>query len=317
MLVTGATGFIGAYLVTALIAEGARVTIITRDDSKVFESWRRDVKILECDISLSEVSLPKDIEYLFHCAGSIGNPEEYKSANITATLNILSACKELQYFKRLIYLSSIGVMGSNISGNVDETLKCNPQNLYEKSKFKAERLVLGLLDELPVAILRPSSVIGVYSDRKRDPFLKLLKAIKHKRFMLIGKRRTYINLICVEDVVGALITIGKANGDLVSGNCYILNDPIPWVEFSSIISNALEVKEAKILPRFIAWPLAVLGSTLSVLKIKFPITLVRYKGLTNKTIFESAKIRKELGYSPTVGVEAGIIKMTECYKDLL
>jgi len=316
VLVTGATGFIGTYLVPALIAEGAIVTVVTRNKSRVPVQWRAKVKILEIDISRTSVKLPHDTEYVFHCAGSVRIPEEYESANITATAELIDACKRLKNLRRFIHLSSVGVMGSEIVGVVDETASCYPRNLYEKSKFKAECLALHANGEIPVTVLRPSTVFGPYRDAQRDPFMILLRAIKSRRFMLIGNGKSYFNLIYVEDVVNALISLGKTDNIRVEGNCYILNDPITWRAFTYFVTNKLGVRRVRSVPKFILWPIAVFGSAIGILGIRFPITVIRYKGLTNRTIFDSGKIRKDLGWIPAVGVDKGIHNMLDAYRGL-
>ena len=316
VLVTGATGFIGTYLVPALIAEGAIVTVVTRNKSRVPVQWRAKVKILEIDISRTIVKLPQDTEYVFHCAGSVRIPEEFESANITATAEMIEACKRLKNLRRFIHLSSVGVMGSKIAGVVDETTSCHPQNLYEKSKFKAECLALNANGEIPVTVLRPSTVFGPYSDEKQDPFMILLRAIRSRRFMLIGNGRSYFNLIYIEDVVNALICLAKTNNTQVEGNCYILNDPITWRAFTDFVTTKLGVRRVRSLPKFIVWPIAVFGSAIGILGIRFPITVIRYKGLTNRTNFDSGKITKDLGWVPTVGVDKGIHNMLDAYRGL-
>lgn len=315
VVVTGATGFIGSYLVIALIKEGAKVTIVTRAESNVPSMWRSSIDILEFDLSHPNIMLPTDTEYLFHCAGSIRTPEEYESANVVATKNIIDACKKLQSIKRFVHLSSVGVMGCGSPGSFDEAFICSPKNEYEVSKYRAENLVLAAKEELPIAVLRPSTVFGPYPDSKNDPFLILLKAIKSKRFLLIGKEKSYFNLIYIDDVVESLMVIAKANRGVIDSHCYIINDPITWGEFALIVTNKLGIPAVRIVPKIIIQPLAAIGSILSLLRIKFPITMIRYKGLTSKTIFESGAIKRELGFSPVVGVKKGIVNLVENYRN--
>ncbi len=134
--------------------------------------------------------------------------------------------------------------------------------------------------------------------------------------MLIGNGRSYFNLIYVEDVVNALIYLAKTNKTQVEGNCYILNDPITWRAFTDFVTTKLGVRRVRSLPKFIVWPIAVFGSAIGILGIRFPITVIRYKGLTNRTNFDSGKITKDLGWVPIVGVDKGIHNMLDAYRGL-
>ena len=105
----------------------------------------------------------KGNDYIYHLAAVLDETLPKKTLfdiNVGGTLSILEACKE-EKIKRLIYLSTVGVMG-DIEGQADEKYPYNPETNYEKSKAMAERAVLEYYKryKLPVIIIRSALVYG-------------------------------------------------------------------------------------------------------------------------------------------------------------
>ena len=139
IVVTGATGFIGQHLVSRLFEDGERVCILTRNPEKVPFEWKKRLAILKGDLLDKDFSLPDNADVVFHCAGEIKDKDKFEKTNVEGTRNIVRACLKHRQCK-LVHLSSVGVMGSESSGIIDETAKCLPKNAYEKTKYKAEKI---------------------------------------------------------------------------------------------------------------------------------------------------------------------------------
>lgn len=131
------------------------------------------------------------------CRGDISRG---KDARGQCGWNLQGAKAALERGCRLIHLSSAGVVGKSKNYLIDENTICQPGNIYESSKYKAEKIVLdGIANGLRAQILRPTIIFGAGHNENQDSFLQLLKAMKRRRYRNIGKG--IYNLIHVNEVV--------------------------------------------------------------------------------------------------------------------
>jgi dihydroflavonol-4-reductase len=181
--VTGGTGFIGAAIVRALLAEGHEVRTLVRPGGDrrnlaglAVEPWEGDL--------LDPISLQRGLtgcQLLFHAAADYRlwtpNPAAMYSANVTGTRNILNAAL-MTGVSRAVYTSSVGTLGNPGNGTpgTEETPVSFTDMVgdYKKSKFLAEREAEGFLDRgLPLTIVNPSTPVGP-RDIKPTPTGKII-----------------------------------------------------------------------------------------------------------------------------------------------
>jgi len=259
-------------------------------------------------------SLSGRIDIVFHCAGEIKDKEKFEKTNVEGTRNIVRACLKHRQCK-LVHLSSVGVMGSESSGIIDETAKCLPKNAYEKTKYKAEKIIQDAVKNsgLDAVLLRPSIVYGQGIAKDRDSFLALIQAIKKKKFCVFGKAPSYYNIVYVDDVIEALIYL--ANTDIkVSGKVFIINDVISWQCFTKEVLSMLKISGAVInIPSFAGYILALIHEIENKAGIKTPFSISRYKALTCKTIFSSEQLFNQAGFKFRYGNKEGIRIVLEHY----
>lgn len=156
--VTGARGLIGRYIVAALLELGCSVKVLSRCNEGWGECPR--VQVIVSDINdpgVMEIFL-EDAEIVFHCAAELHDESLMYSINVQGTTNIINALKMAESVKYFCYLSSAGVVGPSKDRLVYEQSVCYPNNLYEKTKYKAEQLVLQADLDINVCILRPANV---------------------------------------------------------------------------------------------------------------------------------------------------------------
>jgi UDP-glucose 4-epimerase len=178
ILITGATGFIGGYLVKHFIKEDDQ--IIAQGSSKSsINNLKKE--LLKSEINLNNIdfwqqnflnkkwNFPKfsEIDYIIHCAavtkvreGTIENYDKYFGMNVITTKRIAKKAldEEISHF---IHLSTGQVYGHQISFPITENSPKNPINLYGITKLIGENVItsLGLLG-LNFTIARPFSVYG-------------------------------------------------------------------------------------------------------------------------------------------------------------
>lgn len=174
--VTGATGFIGAHIVRALLERGARVVCLERDAVRsgsldLFDLRRRVTVIngaLE-DFALLERSLNEyEIEAVFHLAAQaiVGaanrSPLSTFEANIRGTYSLLEACRQTDTVGRVVVASSDKAYGTHAQLPYTEEYALNGLFPYDASKVCTDVLARSYAHayQLPVAVTRFANVYG-------------------------------------------------------------------------------------------------------------------------------------------------------------
>ena len=184
LLLTGATGALGAELLRRLVQErpGSRIYVLLRADSEEelrirALSLRSSPAVipLRGDVALNDLGLGDRYHGLagrmgeiYHAAAStrFDQPPGHASRNnLLGTRNVLEfarAARQAGNFGRLHYVSTVYVSGRRTGCMKEDELDCGQQffNSYEWSKFEAERAVRAAGHQLPVTIYRPSVVVG-------------------------------------------------------------------------------------------------------------------------------------------------------------
>lgn len=203
--VTGATGIIGKWIVKILLADGFRVRVLTRESSY---DVRGDLEIIAGDLSnpaVLEKLVQGGAEWLFHCAAELNNEAIMEAVNVTGTRNLIEAAKKanIQFF---CHMSSVGVIGSIPGTLADENTECHPLNTYERTKYRAEQLVLQNPCAKHTVILRPTNVV---SETKPGPLAYVIHSSPKNRLILFLKGREKAHLIHAKDVAAAAIFFAK------------------------------------------------------------------------------------------------------------
>ena len=175
VLVTGADGFIGSHLVDLLVSKGLKVRALSQYNSFNNWGWLEDVKCLnEIEVVSGDVRDPfyckeimRDVDCVFHLAALIAipysytAPQSYVETNVTGTLNICQAAKELGGI-RVIHTSTSEVYGTAQYVPIDENHPLQPQSPYSASKIGADAMAMSYFNafELPLTIARPFNTFG-------------------------------------------------------------------------------------------------------------------------------------------------------------
>lgn len=176
ILVTGATGFLGAHVLRHLLAEGHQLRALYRQAAKRDQNplltpeicakieWFAgdlfDIPVLEAAAS--------GVDRIYHCAALVGfeagQRDQLYRVNVYGTAEIVNLCLRLQ-IPRLVYVSSIAALGRDpLHPEVNEQTpwKDGPFNsAYAISKFRAENEVWrGMQEGLEVVVVNPSIILG-------------------------------------------------------------------------------------------------------------------------------------------------------------
>ena len=214
VLVTGASGFIGSFLVEGGLERGMDVWAGIRKTSS--RKYLQDKRIRFAELNFGNKQQLKEQlavhlqehggwDYIVHCAGVTKclNPADFERGNYLATVNFVEALKELHMVpERFMYISSLSIFGPIHEDDytpINELDRPQPNTAYGVSKLKAERY-LQALNDFPYVIYRPT---GVYGPRERDYFLMAQSVKQHVDFAA-GFKRQDITFIYVKDLVQAV-----------------------------------------------------------------------------------------------------------------
>jgi nucleoside-diphosphate-sugar epimerase len=214
VLVTGASGFIGSFLVEGGLERGMYVWAGVRRTSSRRYLMDERIRFAELDFG-NKPKLMKQLadhkmlhggwDYIIHCAGVTKclDKEDFDKGNYQATVNFVEALKEMGMVpKRFMYISSLSIFGpihEDDGAPISEKDEAQPNTAYGVSKLKSEKYLQSLAD-YPYVIYRPT---GVYGPRERDYFLMAQSVKQHVDFAA-GFKRQDITFIYVKDLVQAV-----------------------------------------------------------------------------------------------------------------
>ncbi len=320
ILVTGSSGFIGSNLVDFLLKEGYTVRGLDegRREFGTAPPQRNSYEELIGDITQEEVvrQATENIDVIFHLASLVTQanvPEKrYWEVNVGGTENLLHASKEAG-IKRFIYCSTDSVIGEICRPPARETDTPRPENIYGITKYEAEKKVLEYSKHMSVVIIRPTRVYGP-GDRR---MLEIFKRIKQGKFFLIGRGQTLFHPVYISDCLQGFklaLEVKGAEGEIfnIGGE-----EPVKIKYFLNVAAKELGVKIGKIyFPCFFAKAIAViLERCCPIAGITPPFTRRNLEFFTKTRSYDISKARKILGYKPDVGVEDGVKKTIQWYRE--
>ncbi len=326
VLITGANGFIGSYLVKAAIEKGYKVAAGIRSTSNLSYLKGLPITYLEMDLSdkiaISEV-LMKQVnqngyfDYIIHNAGITNSlrKQEYHTVNYQYTKNLVNAVIDCHCVpNKFIYMSSLasyGPLNEESIRPIKEDDLSDPITLYGQSKLKAEQFLASKTD-LPYLIFRPT---GVYGPRDKD-FLLMYKMINHHMETYIGTSDQTLTFIYVKDLARLII---NAMGSDISRKSYFVTDGNQYsaLEFSHIIKTTLNKKTLRLVfPKTIVQALAFILEKISRINGKTPIlNTEKLKEISRKHyLCDSSPIFTDFGFKPHYDLTSGIQESIAWYK---
>lgn len=319
-LITGATGFIGPWLVKKLVSLGHKCRCLVRTSSNVEQLILSDVEIVRGDITNSRSlnGVADGIDCIFHLAtlGHMSNftvtEEMFDSVNVQGTVNIMNEALRAGV-KRIIHCSSTAAMGicSEIPSN--ENTPCKPHHAYGRSKLKAEQEIKRIVTEkdLPAVIVRFSLVYG--PGEPRD-MLKLTRLAKKGLIPKIGNKPKLTPLIHISDALNGML-LAAQKGRV--GEIYLITnpEPEPFDKIGQIIRDSLRVsRPALYIPEWGALRFAtIIEKIFTFLGKNPPVTRKNIESTLADRVFSIEKARKELGFKTEMNVEAGVREMVTWY----
>ena len=325
ILITGASGFIGSFIVEEALRRGFETWAAVRKSSS--REWLKDKRINFIELNLSskaqlvEQLKGKAFDYVVHAAGVTKclNKADFRRINTEGTKNLVDALIETGMpLKRLVFVSSLSVFGAIREQQPYEEIRENdvpqPNTEYGRSKLAAEQYLDSLGTRIPYIILRPT---GVYGPKEKDYYI-MAKSIKQHSDFAVGYRQQDITFVYVEDVVQAIF-LALEKGE--NGRKYFLSDGQVYqsATFSKLIHEALG-RPWWIRLTVPEWVLRIVtfcgeytgrmtGKVTALNNDKYNILRQR----NWRCDIEPA--RKELGYEPKVMLDEGVKRTIKWYQE--
>lgn len=343
ILITGASGFVGSFLVEHALSLGYDTwAAMRRTSSKKYLTDPR-IHFIELDLGSDDVLRQQLSQHeascgafdcVIHAAGATKTPSEKAFFEVNAAgterlARLLIATGALKPQGRFVFVSSLSVMGAigdepvrDASGTPLRGFACYrpicaedapvPNTAYGRSKLEAERL-LAQTEELNHIVLRPT---GVYGPRERDYFM-MADTIRHHIDFAVGYKPQVITFIYVRDLVQACFA-ALTRGE--RGKAYLLSDGEDYSSraFSDLLQAEMGVRGVLhvVAPEWMLHGVCAFNTWLAGFTHKMPtLNMDKLKILRQRNWrCDISPARRELGYQPQWTLARGVGEAVAWYK---
>jgi len=318
-LVTGANGFLGAWLTRRLLEGGHAVRVLLRPRGAADSLSGLAVEQVRGDVT-EPATLPAAVrgcDLVFHLAGIRRAPgrEDFLRVNALGTRNLLEACAaHAPGLSRFVLAGSLTASGPSATGRREEE-PFQPREWYGESKAEAERLAFSFAGRLPVTVARPPRITGP-GDRENLFFFRIVA----RGFVLgfPGEPRP-LSFVDVEDCARGMELLATHPGAV--GQAFFLASP----ERTSVEGLQHEVARALgVRARVLRIPPALLRGAGSLADLASRV-LGRHLPLNRKLaeqvlapgwVCDTGKARQVLGFEARVGLSESIQRSADWYREV-
>lgn len=308
--VTGATGFVGANIVKALIERGANVFCLERDaaqpNSLDILELRGDVTVIQGDVAdlalIERVLNEYEIDAVFHLAAQaiVGaanrSPLSTFETNIRGTYMILEACRISKTVTLIIVASSDKAYGINPTLPYREEFALGGVFPYDVSKSCTDLLAQAYARtyDMPIAVTRSANIYGP-ADLNLSRIIpgSIVSVLKNESPVIRSDGTPLREFVYVDDVVSAYLTLAEMI-DKIRGEAFNIgtNDPVQILDLTNRIIRIAGL-EGRLTP-----------TILLKRKIEHEI---------DAQYLSADKIRERTGWSAGVSLDEGLKRTIEWY----
>lgn len=293
VVLVGGAGFLGTAVAARLRASGREVIVASRS--------------AEVPVDVA-APIPRALfagaDAVVNLAALLGRPRTpasaYREVNADGPRRVAEACEAVG-LRRLVHVSTTGVLGPTGATPLDEEAPPRPETLYERTKLDGERAALAF----PRAVVvRPGHVYGP-GDRHMLP---MYRALASGTFRTIGGGRALSQPVHVDDVARAVeLAVDAPSLPL---RIFHVAGGERWTfrELASRIASALGTRlRGPSLPTPLAWAAgALLEAAMLPFGLDPPLTRARVRTMTTDRVYAIDRARTLLAWEPAIGLEAGL-----------
>lgn len=319
VLVTGASGFIGRHVTSALLQRGVEVVALMRTARATSEPSGMRVHLGDltapdtirgaadgCDTIVHLAGLSHRME-----AGAAPTDDLYDAVNVVGARAILDEARRARV-SRLVFMSSTSAAARQSEVPLRESLPPQPQDAYGRSKLRAEALIreAGRRGELWTVALRPPMVYGPGNHANLPRLMRLVHAGVP---LPLGSVRNARSILYVGNLLSALAKVIERQPG--SGDVYYLADaaPLSTPELIRLIGTAVG-RQARLIPVPV-WMLRAMGriGDSVATRLRLPFTTQEIVRLTGSLAVDDSRIRADCGYVPPHSTAEGITDMARWF----
>ena len=308
-LITGGAGFFGTILKKYFLDKGHKVVSVdlVHDDykNKNFHSFQGDI----CDKALMEKICKKyHFTAVFHCAALLAHvrkdiPKLWHS-NVEGTQCISDLCSKFG-IKKVIFTSTNCLYSKSYDYPVTEEEPICPTEIYGRSKWEGEKILLGNKD-IKAVIFRCPTIM----DEGRLGLLAILFSFidENKKLWVVGNGKNKYQFIYAQDLAKACELALKYNKSEIFN---IGSDKVE--DFNAVYQYVID--EGKSRSKIVHLPktFAILGMKICYWLGISPLGPYQYKMIASSFVFDTHKIKKKLGFKPTLTNKEMLLKAYRYY----
>lgn len=341
ILVTGASGFIGSFIVSEGLHRGHEMWAGMRSSSS--RQYLTDDRIRFAELDLGnpqrlreQLQLCRQLmggqtwDYVIHAAGATKSltREGFFRTNTEGTKNLVNALRDCGMMPaRFVFVSSLSIFGAikeekiGTDGSarryapITASDTPRPNTAYGESKLKAEEFLRSQSD-VPWVILRPT---GVYGPRERDYFL-MAKSIKQHIDFAVGYEPQEITFVYMMDVVQAVFLACERPASAVVHHAYFLTDGNSYHSraFSDLLQKEMGTRwvlHVKAPLWFLRAVCTVNGAVARWMGKLTTLNMDKYHILAQRNWnCDIGPAQRELGYAPRWTLAEGVRESIRWYK---
>ena len=319
LLITGATGFMGARLCKALSERGDEIHALVLPGEDYSHISRFIAETREGDITnpTSLVGVADGVDVVYHLAARVvdhGSYDDFYKPILDGTRNMLEACAGRA--GRFVYVSSICACGTgrHMKG-LTESDECQKTGVYYgDAKLEAEMLVKSHAADFPkgFVIVRPANVIGPRSVWVAE----LGRMIRDSLFTYFDGGRYSASLLYIDNLVDGLVLCSFK--DQAAGQTYFFRDDweVTWKKYLDEMASMFGKKIWFSLPFSLAWVLGYVSEKISPpLGIRPMITRHAVGLMGRDNDVDTTKAKTELGWKTRVSYEETMKEIGQWIKE--
>ena len=281
ILLTGATGLVGSYLLKILLKNNHKVFVLARSkvgksakervvevlnfwDKGIYPKHWKNLIVLEGDITDKNLGftdkdltkLKNKVEEVFHCAALTklnSSLDELRNINVKGTQNLLNFVQGVKKIDKINFVSSAFVCGNYLGEFNEQSIDVGQGFItpYEQSKFEAEKEIICYRTKFPINIYRPSAILGETQTGKvlnfNQIFYQVMRMLAQNIFSIFPVKDAYVNTVPVDEVANSIYLISQIS--VRNSNFHIFAKPISLEKIVNFLFEYLNTSGPKIISR--------------------------------------------------------------------
>ncbi len=310
VLITGGSGFFGGLLKRRLLDEGYTCTnidlVADPDTHPNLTSIQGDIR----DPALVQATFAHaGFAAVFHCAAQLAHDaiDDHLlwTSNVDGTRRLAEAAQQFGV-RKFIFISSNCLWASNLGHDVKEDEPPNPIELYGKSKLAGEQVLAEFAADLDVITIRCPTII----DSGRLGLLAILFEFidDGKKVWVVGDGGNRYQFIYAQDLATACLQALPYEG---ANLFHIGSDHVTSLKqvYEAVIRAAKSKSRVASLPK---------GPTIAAMQLAHrlklsPLGPYHYQMIAESFVFDTTRIRRELGWTPTLTNDQMMVRAYEYY----